>query len=351
MFHNSAWLLCALLLCIGHTLSEDVKDKVVDRSGKPVPPSSHQEIPNQVPNDQMRDTNDPAATGATNSVKETKNPLPKTNTSGESMSTPTSPPPKPTPTPISTSKPTEPATPKTTSTSAPTAPPTKPTSPTPPSPPSTTPIPVTPKPGPQKGTWSVQNYKNVTCLKIEGIFAINYAFNGTEKAHFDVPVRAEAHGTCKEKEGTIALTWKNAINENRLEFIFIKNDTTHKYALARFSGQIFIPDLNRTKPFNTDNREIHFETPVNQSYSCSLEKQIVVNNDTKVTLQEFHLQAFKTSNTTGFDASVDCTESSQHTPDIVPIIVGCVLALLVIAVLVAYLISRRRSQTRGYLSM
>lgn len=39
------------------------------------------------------------------------------------------------------------------------------------------------------------------------------------------------------------------------------------------------------------------------------------------------------------------------TPDIVPIAVGCALAALVIIVLIAYLIGRKRSQARGYLSM
>lgn len=39
------------------------------------------------------------------------------------------------------------------------------------------------------------------------------------------------------------------------------------------------------------------------------------------------------------------------TPDIVPIAVGCALAGLVIIVLIAYLIGRKRSQARGYLSM
>lgn len=44
----------------------------------------------------------------------------------------------------------------------------------------------------------------------------------------------------------------------------------------------------------------------------------------------------------------DC---SFDTPDIVPITVGCALAALVIVVLIAYLVGRRRSQSRGYLSM
>lgn len=37
--------------------------------------------------------------------------------------------------------------------------------------------------------------------------------------------------------------------------------------------------------------------------------------------------------------------------DIVPIAVGCALIALVIVVLIAYLVGRRRAQARGYVSM
>ena len=50
-----------------------------------------------------------------------------------------------------------------------------------------------------------------------------------------------------------------------------------------------------------------------------------------------------------FGVALDC--ASSETPDVVPIAVGCALAALVIIVLIAYLIGRRRSQARGYLSM
>ncbi|KAK7574376.1 hypothetical protein V9T40_011567 [Parthenolecanium corni] len=45
------------------------------------------------------------------------------------------------------------------------------------------------------------------------------------------------------------------------------------------------------------------------------------------------------------------TPSGGGSPDIIPIVVGCALAILVVVVLVAYLINRRRSQAHGYLSI
>lgn len=50
-----------------------------------------------------------------------------------------------------------------------------------------------------------------------------------------------------------------------------------------------------------------------------------------------------------FVTAQECEES--ETPGIVPIAVGCSLAALIILVLIAYLVGRRRSQARGYLSM
>lgn len=49
--------------------------------------------------------------------------------------------------------------------------------------------------------------------------------------------------------------------------------------------------------------------------------------------------------------SIAAEDCEFDTPDIVPIAVGIALAALVVVVLVAYLVGRRRSQTRGYLSM
>lgn len=50
-----------------------------------------------------------------------------------------------------------------------------------------------------------------------------------------------------------------------------------------------------------------------------------------------------------FFTAEDC--APHETPDVVPIAVGCALVVLIIIVLVAYLIGRRRNQARGYLSM
>lgn len=355
MFRNSAWIFCAILLFCGNICLGDVQN-LPHRENKPdnAPSNSVQTAavnPPQGTTDVTKPSSTPTQTSTSKPESSTKTEATTTPTTSATAANITSPNPKPTTTIPSSSPPSTTPPPSTgTSTHSPTTTPPSSTTPS-----STTSIPVTPKPGPQKGSWNVTDPKrNITCIRIDGIFSIDYdyVFNKTvHKLHVDVPRYAHANGSCDD--GKIRLKWENGSNTNNLEFIFKKNDTKKdatKYVLAAFSGEIFIPKLNSTH-FNTNTNETHFETPVNQSYSCSAMKQIKVDDHTKVTLEDFQLQAFKVSNTTNFDASVDCAGNHPSTPDIVPIVVGCVLALLVIAVLVAYLISRRRSATRGYLSM
>ena len=49
-----------------------------------------------------------------------------------------------------------------------------------------------------------------------------------------------------------------------------------------------------------------------------------------------------------FQAASDC---NYRPNDIVPIIVGCALAGMVVMVLVAYMVGRSRSRARGYMSV
>lgn len=68
-----------------------------------------------------------------------------------------------------------------------------------------------------------------------------------------------------------------------------------------------------------------------------------------LSVSHLQLQAFHKHDNSEFSAAKDC--DAIDTPDIVPIAVGCALAGLVLIVLIAYLIGRRRAQARGYLSM
>ena len=68
---------------------------------------------------------------------------------------------------------------------------------------------------------------------------------------------------------------------------------------------------------------------------------------TKVQLDAFRSDDAK-KKVNVFQIPLDC---AFHPSDVVPIIVGCALAGLVVLVLIAYLIGRRKSRARGYQSV
>lgn len=97
-----------------------------------------------------------------------------------------------------------------------------------------------------------------------------------------------------------------------------------------------------------------FVTPISRSYYCTKEQTIVANQTVTTTpalivLSHVQLEAFHTKAAHEFSNAKDC--EAMETPDIVPIAVGISLAALVVVVLIAYLVARRRSQARGYTSM
>lgn len=99
-----------------------------------------------------------------------------------------------------------------------------------------------------------------------------------------------------------------------------------------------------------------FATPLAMSYHCNKLQTLSFTNTkdgkdsvANATISHVQLEAFHKQDNEQFATARDC--EAIDTPDIVPIAVGCALAGLVVVVLIAYLVGRRRAQARGYLSM
>ena len=91
-----------------------------------------------------------------------------------------------------------------------------------------------------------------------------------------------------------------------------------------------------------------FEIPSNFSYHCNRE-QTLNATDGFLIVSKVQFEAFRTGNDQKFSAAKDC--DSNITPDIVPIAVGLSLIALIVVVLIAYIVGRRRQQARGYLNI
>lgn len=212
------------------------------------------------------------------------------------------------------------------------------------------------------GLWNVTDDHNNVCIVIRGIISLNASLSYVNKTKpenetliITLQPDFKVFGDCETKR----IGWRWGSFNNSLQFTFSVNNPAKEFNLGRVDGLIYFPKMNVTEGFKNDTLHA-FKTPLNKSYRCGasvtlpLEKKTEKNRETEFTLMltDFQIQAFKTSKSEPFDESIDgCPAHTDGTPDIIPIVVGCALAVLVIIVLVAYLINRRRSQAHGYLSM
>jgi len=294
-------------------------------------------------------------------------PHPKPTTSVPPTTSPPTQPPttsKSTPAPTtskSTSAPTtSKSTPAPTTTPAPTHAPTAPPKPTP----RPTPAPE-PKPDePTTGTWQVNDTKtNTSCLLLQFALQIQIPYipspNKTYHGFVDIPSNATATGVCGNDTQSIILEWTEDQNiTDKIILNFTRNPTTKKYGLTDIEVTItpdakHFPDFNGTGVLNLQHKYDEFRTSLSKSYKCAKKQELNLTDDANtrrgfIYVSHLQFEAFANSTNKQFSSAEDC---APDTPDVVPIAVGCALAALVIVVLVAYLIGRRRRQARGYLSM
>lgn len=221
----------------------------------------------------------------------------------------------------------------------PTHPPTHP----PPSPPST----------PSKGNYSISQDNHTCLIAVLALrFNVEYMSQSTKQvAHgiFNVdPNNTKATGSCDPISPMLHLKYP----QGYLNFTFAKNES--KFYLHKLEGllQQAFPDAAPQDKYMGANDSLKlFQATVGNSYACMAEQYAVlnstVNHTVRVVISQVQLQPF---NVTGYNLST-AEKCSQDTDNmLIPIIVGSVLAALVLVVLVAYIIGRRRSHS-GYQSI
>ncbi|XP_011506046.1 PREDICTED: lysosome-associated membrane glycoprotein 1 [Ceratosolen solmsi marchali] len=216
--------------------------------------------------------------------------------------------------------------------------------------------PVDPKPY----KWIVNGTNSTIIIQMAVRLIIVYQ-NSTTKQNVSVQIdlpannNTKADGNFTKSDETLTLSWKssNQLNNSYLQLHFKRSANT--YALNNLEVSINskeIPNAALNSTLKLVHRGEHFNTSIGNSYRCVRLQtfNLTQTNGSAITgflkVTDLQFEAFKTDKKTTFGLAEDC---AFDTPDIVPIAVGCVLAGLVIIVLAAYLISRRRSEARGYL--
>jgi lysosomal-associated membrane protein 1/2 len=223
--------------------------------------------------------------------------------------------------------------------------------------PSPTHAPLPPKP------WFVNDTDTgIVCILLDAEIQMtfNYTVDDTIKQlQLDVPPNATATGHC----GVVGTSEQNIVlaffDTWHLKFTFALNTTLQKYDLESvlLNGTITeqrFPGANE-KTFSEHANVALFDTDDNKKYACK-EIQLIylgpgnaTDDIIRIETRQLSFQAFRNSTTTVFSSSENrCTQDTVS--QLVPIIVGAALGGLILIVLIAYLIGRKRSR-RGYESV
>lgn len=199
---------------------------------------------------------------------------------------------------------------------------------------------------PEKGLYKVSN-SNGTCLLASMGLQLNVTFSSVSqnKTVQDVmnlqPNLTKSSGSCDQERASLRLS--TDAEKTNLTFFFTLNTTLNKYYLSEVMLSAVWPDMK--EPFLAQNRSLDYlQGTFGYSYMCREEQTLNVAENLSINTFQVQVQPFGLSGDQ-FGAAEECLLDEDDM--LIPIIVGAALAGLVLIVLLAYLIGRKRSHA-GY---
>lgn len=182
---------------------------------------------------------------------------------------------------------------------------------------------------------------------------------------YDVPTTAKMteKSTCGDNMYDMEVLHVEWDDEWSLEMQFEFTNKSKKWNVKEVSMTVMVnknnfPGSNYTEKTYTTTlkNQTLYMTGNGSSYQCVSDSEVngftfpeLAGFTMNITTCKMRLEAFRGNNNTNFATSLPCAADTQVS-NIVPIAVGAALAGLVVIVLVAYLIGRRKSK-RGYESV
>ncbi|XP_067455791.1 lysosome-associated membrane glycoprotein 2 isoform X1 [Thunnus thynnus] len=236
--------------------------------------------------------------------------------------------------PATTIAPTAAPTPTTTPTTTTAVPVTNSTSPAPP--PTTTPTPTLPSP--TTGKYSIKPDENSTaCLLAD--FGLRIGFKQGDK-YQEMNL---------DPNGTVA---SGSCGVNSSELVLVSNSMTIMFTFANDTKKFRLHALNVTaKPssgvvFSEVNSNLSlWEAAVGSSYMCNKEQNYTITNLLTIFTFDLQIQPFGVKKGV-FSTAEECQGDAESF--LVPIAVGVALLVLILVVLLAYFIGRKRNMASGY---
>ncbi|XP_037096216.1 lysosome-associated membrane glycoprotein 1b [Syngnathus acus] len=202
---------------------------------------------------------------------------------------------------------------------------------------------------PLTGHYQVTGTNGSVCLLAYMGLQLNITFNSTSSNQTVHVVNLEpnatkASGSCDSDSAMLRLL--TDANTTNLTFFFMLNATSNKYHLSGISLSADWPDMKG--PFSARNNSLDYlRGTLGFSYMCHEEQTLNVDQALSINTFQLQVQPFNlTQNKFGTAEHCQLDEDDM----LIAIVVGAALAGLVLIVLVAYLIGRRRSHA-GYQSI
>ncbi|CAI9545763.1 unnamed protein product, partial [Staurois parvus] len=195
---------------------------------------------------------------------------------------------------------------------------------------------TTPSPLPPPTEYFVNGTSGV-CLRIKAVFILT--FSNTTFPNYTVPAppTTKAKGSCSPDtaelmltfpDGSLSVTFKKDQKKSSF-YLAAANVTAHKEAVSVFSAS-----LNE------------MVTPLGHAYTCK-DVNVNISSTLKLLLMDVKAQAIELKDA-NFGQEMNCSDSHTRSKT-VPIVVGIVLLVLIVAVVAAYFIARKcRHRSAGY---
>ncbi|XP_038576736.1 lysosome-associated membrane glycoprotein 1b [Micropterus salmoides] len=200
---------------------------------------------------------------------------------------------------------------------------------------------------PERGNYQVISSNGTVCLLASMGLQFNITFNSLSqnKTVQDVvnlqPNATKSSGSCDSESASLRITAD--AEKTNLTLFFTLNTTSNKYHLSEVS--LSAAWLDMKEPFSANNHSLDYlRGTLGFSYMCREEQTLNVVKDLSINTFQLQVQPFGLTGDR-FGAAEECQLDEDDM--LIPIIVGAALAGLVLIVLLAYLIGRKRSHA-GY---
>ncbi|NXK95278.1 LAMP1 protein, partial [Formicarius rufipectus] len=211
--------------------------------------------------------------------------------------------------------------------------------------PTTSPAPTSSPPNPAVGKYNVTGPNGTCVLAFMGL-QLNITYpKKDEKMGLDllnfVPHNTSVAGRCDSTSAVLNLTFE----KTRVIFQFALNASAEKFFLQGVNVSTTLPSEAKNPKFEASNNSMSgLRATLGNSYKCNSEENLQVTDEALVNVFNVQIQVFKIDGDK-FGPVEECQQDENNM--LIPIIVGAALAGLVLIVLIAYLIGRKRSHA-GY---